>query len=187
MKAYIEKKAFGERVVLSRLSLEIEEGKTTLIMAPSGWGKTTLLRILSSLDTEYQGRVENEGKKNIVLFQEDRLVENISALSNLLALGVDRDKCISILSSLGLGEDGNKKVSELSGGMKRRVAIARILLLQGDRYFLDEPFRGLDDVNREKTAIIIRDRLKGKTIIVVSHRKDDGILLSSDSTIVLGE
>ena len=187
MKATIIRKAYGDTPLISDLTLSFQEGKTTLMMAPSGWGKTTLLRILSGLDEEYEGSVEREGKRNIVLFQEDRLVENISALSNLMAVGAGKEECISALSSLGLERDMYKKVSELSGGMKRRVAILRCLLLPGDNFFLDEPFSGLDDEAREKTADVIKEKLQGKTVIVVSHRKEDGLLLGSSNTIKKGE
>ena len=86
MKIYIKRKAFGDNLLFSDFSLSIKEGKTSFLMAPSGWGKTTLIRIMASLDSEYEGYVEPKANGNIVLFQENRLVEDISVLSNLLAL-----------------------------------------------------------------------------------------------------
>lgn len=187
MKVYIKKKAFGSKVVFSDFSLTIKDGVTSMIMAPSGWGKTTLLRIMSLLDKDYEGEVEPKEERNIVLFQENRLVEGISVLSNLMALGVEKERCLETLTSLGLFDERDKKVSELSGGMKRRVALSRVLLLPGERYFLDEPFTGLDDECKKETADYIAHRLKGKTVIVVSHNKEDGALLKAENTIILGE
>ena len=186
MKLDIVKKAFDGKTVLSDLSLDFPEGRTTLLMAPSGWGKTTLLRIASGLDRDFEGKVETGGK-NVVLFQEDRLVEGISALSNLLALGKGKEECLASLSILGLEGQERKKVSELSGGMKRRVAIARVLLMDGDRFFLDEPFTGLDGETKEAVASVLKKKLKGKTVVVVSHSEEDGPLMDSDDIIYLGE
>ena len=186
MKLEIFKKAFDGKTVLSDLSLDFPEGKTTLLMAPSGWGTTTLLRIASGLDRDFEGEVE-KGGRNVVLFQEDRLVEGISALSNLLALGKGKEECLASLSILGLEGQERKKVSELSGGMKRRVAIARVLLMDGDRFFLDEPFTGLDGETKEAVASVLKKKLKGKTVVVVSHSEEDGPLMDSDDIIYLGE
>lgn len=183
MKVLIREKRFGDEVVLRNVSLEIREHKTTLIMAPSGWGKTTLLRILLSLDKDYDGELSDNEGRSVILFQENRLVEDISALSNLRALGKDRKECLSILSELGLGDMAEKKVRELSGGEKRRLAIARMLLVEGERYFLDEPFSGLDDDTRERTASLIREGLKGKTVVLVSHNREDGVLLGAEEKI----
>ena len=180
MKIYIKRKAFGDNLLFSDFSLSIKEGKTSFLMAPSGWGKTTLIRIMASLDSEYEGYVEPKANGNIVLFQENRLVEDISVLSNLLALGLGKDKCLEALGRLDLYEDRYKKVSQLSGGMKRRVALSRVLLLSGDRYFLDEPFAGLDDESRRKAAQYIKERLKGKTLVVVSHNKEDSMLMQQE-------
>ena len=187
MKIYIKRKAFGDNLLFSDFSLSIKEGKTSFILAPSGWGKTTLIRIMASLDNEYEGYVEPKANGNIVLFQENRLVEDISVLSNLLALGLGKDKCLEALGRLDLYEDRYKKVSQLSGGMKRRVALSRVLLLSGDRYFLDEPFAGLDDESKRKAAQYIKERLKGKTLVVVSQNKEDSMLLDAEDIIILGE
>ena len=187
MKIYIKKKAFGSKVIFSDFSLSIKDNLVSFFMAPSGWGKTTLIRIMAGLDDDYEGSVEPKVKGNIVLFQENRLVEGISVLSNLLALGVEEEKCIDVLSHLGLYDDRYKKVSQLSGGMKRRVALSRVLLLQGERYFLDEPLTGLDDECKKETALYIAKRLNGKTVVVVSHDKEDSALLGAVDTIVLGE
>ena len=132
-------------------------------------------------------RYIQDESNNVILFQEDRLVEGISALSNLLALGKGKEECLESLFLLGLEGQERKKVSELSGGMKRRVAIARVLLMDGDRFFLDEPFTGLDGETKEAVASVLKKKLKGKTVVVVSHSEEDGPLMGSDDIIYLGE
>ena len=71
--------------------------------------------------------------------------------------------------------------------MKRRVAIARVLLMDGDRFFLDEPFTGLDEETKEAVASVLKKKLKGKTVVVVSHIEEDGLLMGSDDIIYLGD
>ncbi len=185
MKCISITKRYGGKTVLSSFSATFTEGRTTLVMGRSGVGKTTLLRVLSGLE-EYEGSIEDEPKVPVVLFQEDRLIENMSVSGNLRAVSDDRAKAEGILSELGLLSDKDKKVRELSGGMKRRVAIARMLLMDGDLYLLDEPFTGLDDDTKEKTAETIRKRLEGKTLIVVTHDREDGVLLGAVETVDMG-
>lgn len=181
----IKRKAFGEKIIFEDRKFEIKEGKKTLIKGPSGCGKTTLLRILSGLDGDYIGSLE--GKKNfpVILFQEDRLSLNISCLSNLMMVTEDKEKARAVLYSVGLGGEEKVKASELSGGMRRRLSIARILLLSGDALFLDEPLRALDDENRRKMAALIVEKFPNITTVIVSHDEDDENLFSVSETIVL--
>lgn len=185
MRAVIRKKVFGSEVVISDAVFDIPEGKCTAIIGPSGSGKTTLMRILAGLDREFEGSVENPPERPLILFQEDRLVENISAISNLLAVAPDRRSAERALSDAGLAEDGEKKVSELSGGMRRKLAIARFMLLDGDALFLDEPFRALDDVSRRGAARRLSSFRAGRTMVFISHDEEDISLLGADFTICL--
>jgi NitT/TauT family transport system ATP-binding protein len=166
-------KPFGEKQVLSSLSLSFEEGKVSLISGASGIGKTTLLRILSGLETADTGEIIGlENKKISYLFQEDRLFPWLTALENVSAVSGEKDvkkKALAILSELGLKDSVDKFPHELSGGMSRRVAIARTLIFDGDVVILDEPFRGLDNETEKHTLEVIKKYCEGKTVIAVTH------------------
>lgn len=175
MKVYIKDKHFGDKVIFKDFSLSLEDGTTAVVMGESGRGKTTLMRIIAELDKDYDGFVEKEGKVAL-LFQEDRLVENISVLSNLLLVTDDRERALLLLKKMGLENEEKSNISSLSGGMRRRVSIARLLLLDFDTYIFDEPFSSLDEETKKRVSKIIREETKGKTIIVVTHNKEDIVL-----------
>ena len=168
-------KTFGEETVLHDLSFSAGEG-VTCIMAPSGSGKTTLLRLLLGLDTADSGTITTPpNTKWAAVFQEDRLLEQLDAAGNLafaLGKGNWRQRAEEMLDSLGLSYEDPKPVAEYSGGMKRRLALARALLAEADILVLDEPFTGLDENNRLEAAECIR-REKGKCILLVTHREED--------------
>lgn len=160
-------KSFGEKQVLSDVSLTLPEGSVTALMAPSGSGKTTLFRILLGLEAADSGEVL--GMENVrvsAVFQADRLLTRLTAEGNLRFVG-GRD-IPALLTALGLeGETG--PVSEFSGGMKRRVAIARALSVPFDLLVLDEPFRGLDEEMKEKVIALVKRYSAGKTVLLVTH------------------
>ena len=185
MNAFIRRKAFGEEVIFSDEHYGIPEGKCTAVLGPSGSGKTTLLRILSGLDHDYDGCIDDPPSHPLVLFQEDRLVENISVLSNMLLVAPDRRTAMERLEEAGLEEDRGKTVSALSGGMKRKLALARFMLLDGDALFLDEPFRALDDDSRIAAADRIMRFRRGRTMLFITHDEEDLALLGTDFTIRL--
>lgn len=183
MRIDIKEKRFGEKIIFSNFSVDILSGSSVLIKGESGRGKTTLLRMIASLDKDYEGEIE--ANDAVMLFQEDRLVENMSVLSNLLLVTASRDKALSLLDGVGLKGEEKSIVSSLSGGMKRRVSIARLLLLESDVYLLDEPFSGLDSATRSKVAALIKEKTKGKTLVVVSHSDEDGDILGCERVITL--
>ena len=145
-------KSFGGRTVLRDLTFTAGPG-ITAVMAPSGTGKTTLLRILLGLERPDSGTVEGlAGKRLSAVFQEDRLLEHLSADGNLrfvLGRAYDPAAARALLDRLGLPDTGPQPVREFSGGMKRRLALARALLAPFDALSLDEPFTGLDRENRD--------------------------------------
>ena len=160
-------KSFGGRTVLRDLTFTAGPG-ITAVMAPSGTGKTTLLRILLGLERPDSGTVEGlAGKRLTAVFQEDRLLEHLSAEGNLrFVLGRVYDR-------LGLPDTGAQPVREFSGGMKRRLALARALLAPFDALALDEPFTGLDRENRDLALACIRETAGDRPVLLVTHDAAD--------------
>ena len=146
-----------------------------LLTGPSGSGKTTLMRMFAGLDRDFKGCIEDGPERPVILFQEDRLVETITVMSNLMAVTDDRKRALDVLSSVGLEGEEKSITSSLSGGMKRRLAIARMMLIDGDAVFLDEPFRGLDDETKERTAEQLSSFAGKRTLLLISHDDDPGI------------
>lgn len=183
-------KRYGEKQVLRGVSHVFPQRGASLVSGPSGCGKTTLLRILLSLETADSGEVNMpSGAKIAAVFQEDRLIMHMSALGNLALACPERtqEEMISVLSSLGLDGRSPAPVREYSGGMRRRVAIARAVLAKPDILFLDEPFTGLDEQTREHAAKIVRRELSGGLIVVVTHDMDEAALLGCSDRLSLGE
>lgn len=162
-------KAFSGKQVLADVNGRAEEGEITGIVGPSGRGKTTLLMILMGLLAADGGRVFGlEGKRLSAVFQEDRLIERLDILGNLQFVR-DQPPDERLLFGLGLNDYLTKPVNQLSGGTRRRVALARALHAQYDVLFLDEPFTGLDDRTKEKVMDTLRDFAAGKTVLMASH------------------
>ena len=164
-------KAYGEKTVLENFSHTFPAGKRTCIMGPSGCGKTTLLRIILGLEIPDRGTLTGRPEQVSAVFQENRLFEAFSALSNLAAVCPHGDKQVMAdhLTELGLGDSLHKPVRTLSGGMKRRVAIARAVLAPGELMILDEPFTGLDKDTKAVVLDYLKDHTQGRTLILVTH------------------
>ncbi len=173
-------RSFGSKRVIENFSAEFKGGTRTAIVSYSGSGKTTLFRIIASLDKRFSGICEVRGKVAL-MFQEDRLFEHSTVLENVCAVAEnEREKAELILAELGLAECINDLPSTLSGGMKRRVALARTLLYDGDVILLDECFSGLDAETKANTAQVINKYIKNKTLILITHDKSDAELLSCE-------
>lgn len=175
-------KAYDGRPVLQNLNIRIAEGMITCIMAPSGTGKTTLLRILMGLEKADSGSVAGlEGRRLSVVFQEERLCADLTAVENIM-LVTPQLKPHTVrqeLERLGLGENSTQPVSELSGGMRRRVSILRALLAEYDVLFLDEPFKGLDAALKERVMAYVMEKTMGKTVIFVTHDRQEALALGA--------
>nr|WP_325211175.1 ATP-binding cassette domain-containing protein [uncultured Oscillibacter sp.] len=162
-------KSYNGRPVLDRLTASFPEG-ITCIAAPSGTGKTTLLRLLLGLERPDGGTIRGADCRWAAVFQEDRLLEGLPAAGNLrFALGVLPGESGALLARLGLDLSDPKPIREWSGGMKRRLALARALLAPSDALALDEPFTGLDGENRARCLELIRERGKGKPVLLATH------------------
>jgi NitT/TauT family transport system ATP-binding protein len=169
-------KAYEGKPVLSKFSAVIPGGKTTCIMAPSGRGKTTLLRILMGLERPDAGTVQGlAGKRMSAVFQEDRLIENLSPVANirLPTPQLRREEALEAMEAVGLADCADQPVRELSGGMCRRVAILRALLAEYDVLLMDEPFKGLDAETKERVIRDARRRCAGRTVILITHDREE--------------
>lgn len=164
-------KCFGNEQVLKDLSFEVPAG-LNCIVAPSGSGKTTLLNIILGLDKEYTGNLSVEDREFSVVFQENRLLEHLDARGNLaFVLGekYDERKVTDTLNRLNLEKVGEKRTKDYSGGMKRRLAVARALLVSSDVYIFDEPFSGLDEDNKSIVLSLITECAEKHPVILVTH------------------
>ena len=166
-------KSYKKNIVFNNLNLKIKENKTTCIMGASGVGKTTLLRILLGLEKSDSGSIEGlEGKKITAVFQENRLVENINSIKNIQLVcekPLSTKKISHELDQVGLNGFELHPINQLSGGMKRRVAIVRGLIGDFDIIIMDEPFKGLDIELKDKVIEYVKDKTKNKTVIIVTH------------------
>lgn len=171
-------KAFEGKQVLFSFSARIPEGKFTSVMGPSGCGKTTLARLILGLEKPDQGRILHVPERISAVFQEDRLCEDFSVLRNvLLSSPGKKEKAMELLHRLGLKDELHTPVRELSGGMKRRTALARALLYSGDLLLLDEGFKGLDDEMKERAIALVKEEYAGKTVLSITHDEKEAIAL----------
>ena len=185
----------GRRVIFNNLNLSVEAGKITAIMGPSGTGKTTLLRLVGGELSPNSGDIQVFGQsladlshkrlytlrsKMGILFQQGALFTDLSVLDNIafplrehtkLNESMIRDLVFLRLESVGLRGVANFMVHELSGGMARRVALARSIIMDPDLMLYDEPFTGQDPITKGVLVKLIRnlnDSL-GLTSVLVSH------------------
>lgn len=176
-------KSFGGKKVFDGLDLTIKGGVTTCIMAPSGAGKTTLLRILMGLEAADGGSVAGlAGRRFSAVFQEERLCEYMTAADNIrLVMPASSLREIDTeMDRLGLSDSKDQPVSELSGGMRRRVSILRALLAEYDVLFLDEPFKGLDEVLKGQVMAYVKEMTAGKTVVFVTHDRAEAAVLADE-------
>ena len=166
-------KRYGENAVLDDISFTARVGVTRLL-GPSGIGKTTLLRVLLGLETPDSGTVNGDKFRWTAVFQENRLLEGLDAEGNLrfvLGANYNAASAQALLEELGLGDVGKKKVRDYSGGMQRRLALARALLAPSDAIALDEPFTGLDAENREAAMSAILRAAETKIVLLSTHEE----------------
>lgn len=186
----------GETKALSHLSFSLKQGDFVSIVGPSGCGKSTLLSIISGLIPPENGKVILSGNHIGYMLQKDHLLEWRSVYRNII-LGLEvqhkvssetRDKAHKLLKQYGLEQFANAKPSELSGGMRQRVALIRTLILEPDLLLLDEPFSALDYQSRLAVGDDIGQiiRREKRTAILVTHDLAEAISLG-DRVIVLTE
>ena len=201
---------YGDRIILESLSLQVPKGKVTALMGVSGGGKTTVLRLIGGQYRAHQGKVLFDGqdvtqmrqpalyaarRRMGMLFQFGALFTDMSVFDNVafplrehtpLSEELIRDIVLMKLDAVGLRGARDLMPSEVSGGMSRRVALARAIALDPDLIMYDEPFAGLDPISLGTAARLIRrlnDSL-GVTSIVVSHDVDETFAIA-DHVIML--
>lgn len=168
-------KQFGEKTLFRDLCLTVDG--PAVLWAPSGWGKTTLLRILMGLDTPTAGRVRGVGRAAAV-FQEDRLCPQLTALQNvtLVLPGSEKQYKEQIEAAFQqLGMDAAAlalPAARLSGGQKRRTALLRALWAPSDTLLLDEPFTGMDPDTLAAAAALLRTRCGTEPVLLATHDRE---------------
>jgi NitT/TauT family transport system ATP-binding protein len=197
-------KSFGEHEVLKNVNMTFEDGRIYCLMGESGVGKTTLLRIIMGLEAADEGEVRFNGKmcdcqfgreasenakisRDIaVVFQEDRLLPDRTPIDNVYFVTKGQKQYSAkpeikeAMSAFLPTECLSKRTDELSGGMKRRVALARAMLSDKKILLLDEPFTGLDEEARAQAAEFIKKHQSGRTVVVVTHEKGDAERLGAN-------
>lgn len=173
-------KAYRKHLVLNQVSLELTSKQPIAIMGTSGVGKTTLLRIVLGVEKPDVGSIQKENviEKYSVVFQENRLCEQLTVEKNLRMIcrtKKQREEIPELLNKLGLSGCAKQKVYSLSGGMKRRVAIGRAILFDGAIVLMDEPFQGLDVKTKEIVLCLIKEKLKGKIVLLITHEEKEAI------------
>ena len=181
--------SFQGKPVLQQFCADIKEGSTVAIMGHSGIGKSTLLKIMMGLQAPDSGEIIGLADKRIsAVFQEDRLCEYLSAIKNvIMVLDGTQKKEIARehLTQLISKDDIYKQVRTLSGGMKRRVSVARAFAYPSDLILMDEPFSGLDEMNKQKTIDYMLKYRNNRTMIVVTHEAKDADALMANQVIKL--
>ena len=168
-------KQFGEKTLFRDLCLTVDG--PAVLWAPSGWGKTTLLRILMGLDTPTAGRVRGVDRAAAV-FQEDRLCPQLTALQNvtLVLPGSEKQYKEQIeMDFQQLGMDAAAlalPAARLSGGQKRRTALLRALWAPSDTLLLDEPFTGMDPDTLTAAAALLRTRCGTEPVLLATHDRE---------------
>lgn len=195
-------KSYGNRTILSDISLSIRKGEIVSILGPSGCGKTTLLNLILGLTQAASGKIMFDGEDltNVpmqkrgfnIVFQDFALFPNLNAYDSII-YGLRNNPSAStaeevneLIDLLGLRKHLNQRIDELSGGQKQRVAIARTLVLKPRILLLDEPLSALDGLIKEsiKERIRMIARQFELTTLIVTHDPEEALTLSDRVLII---
>jgi ABC-type nitrate/sulfonate/bicarbonate transport system ATPase subunit len=191
----INEKRFGEGPALfSDFRLEVAAGSVVALLGPSGVGKSSLVRMVAGIDSAFDGSITIDGLPAAdapppgLVFQDPRLLPWLSAIDNVRASDarMRRETAEAALGRVGLAERGEAFPHQLSGGMQRRVAMARALEVNAELLLLDEPFVSLDRVLADEMQGLVAGLIAaGKpTVLLVTHLAEDAARLA-DRVIVL--
>jgi NitT/TauT family transport system ATP-binding protein len=181
--------SFPKKQVLDTLSFTVTRGQFVSFIGPSGCGKTTLLHIIAGIYGQHGGTLGVHTDRISFVFQQDSLLSWRSTISNVLLPfelkgipvgGELRERARGLLASLGLAGFEGYTPAELSGGMKKRVELARALVTDPELLILDEPFSSLDIITRERLNILIRGirSLSRCSVVMVTHSVEEACYLS---------
>ena len=166
----------GQPLIFDGLDLAIDTGEHVYIKGPSGSGKTTLLRLIMGLEKPLKGGITHDAKHIAPVFQEDRLIDSMTAEENIrFGSRMDTE---DIIRDMQIGHLNDKLIGELSGGEKRRIAIARALAHCGDILILDEPFNGVDADNIDVCTAAVKKYAGDNTVLMVTHHPEQAERLS---------
>lgn len=173
--------SYGEKAVLRDVSFMVEDGETVALEGPSGVGKTTVLRLIAGLLTPARGGVRGGEGGAAVVFQEDRLIPHLTAEENLRLVNdaLTHGEAEALLAAVGLEGEAKRLPGELSGGMRRRVAIARAAASGRAPVLLDEPFQGLDGETKRRVTDFVRSFTRSRTTVLVTHDASDADALGA--------
>lgn len=160
-------KSYGDNAIYRDFDRCFDKGMVHTVSTPSGSGKTTLLKMIAGIIKADSGEIR-AGRISMV-FQEDRLCEDYSAVKNVCMTGIDEAAARKALEAILDGDCLDKPCRELSGGMKRRVAIARAVTYGSDVILMDEPYTGMDEDTIGSVKKYIEDGREGRTMIVATH------------------
>lgn len=168
------KKTFNNRVLFDSFNLNIKANTIHAIIGPNGSGKTTLLRLITGIYQSNEGNININGKyamqlENDYLYDEKTGIENIKIFGKYFNFNIDKS-LNSYSSQLGLTEHLSKRVSNYSKGMKRKLSLLIVILMERDIIIMDEPTSGVDPISRIEIRKLIENlKSNGKTIIITSH------------------
>ena len=199
-------KSFGEKKVLDDINLDVKKGEILGLLGPSGAGKTTLIKILTGQLSAENGKSVINGINSQKLSGDDYrnfgimmdnfgVYDRLSCFENLKIFariyGIKNDKINEALESVGLSDAKKTPAQNLSKGMKSRLRLARVFMINPDILFLDEPTSGLDPATADEIQKMIqKEKEKGKTIFLTTHTRTeaeklcDNVALLSDGKIV---
>ncbi|BFM06136.1 ABC transporter ATP-binding protein [Halioxenophilus aromaticivorans] len=179
------KRFAGQPDVIRGLTFSVREGEQLALMGPSGAGKSTLLNMIVGLDCDYTGAITGHGQQKVTqLFQEPRLMPWLTTMENVLLVADNspqsRDRALQLLQEVGLAEQASLYPGQLSGGMKKRVALARAFMPAPSLLLMDEPFGSLDlPTARALRALVQRlCQAQGTTLICVTHDLTEAVTLA---------
>ena len=168
---------YGEKRVLDGFTADFGPG-ITCIVGPSGFGKTTLLHTIAGLVKPESGQIVDGPARAALMFQDDRLFPWMSALQNVAVVCGDEARARQALDAVELADEADSRPETLSGGMRRRVALARALAYGGDMLLLDEPFKGMDLPLIERLVPLIR--ACSVPVLCATHGPEEQALLGGD-------